>query len=585
MEANNDNDNSGQNDLSALELLQMPVFVADKEGKVIYGNEAFADLVDRKKEHLEGVPVKSLIKSETSGMERALATGDNSPVETWATIKDKRYFFEYRPMPRYDSKGNITDIVEMIIDQTYIRQEVGWIADNLAKLAQGNLDFDLQVQEANQYTRKASQYFTEINENMISVGTALGAAIAEIENLAEVAVDGKLSVRADAAKHQGKFRKVVEEVNKTLDSLLLPITSASYCLKEMAVGNLDTDMWGDYKGDHAVIKDNLNATLAAMNDILSQVAIIVDQMANGAGQTSASSQSLSQAATESASSLEEITASMHQLASQTSMNADNASQASLLADQARVSALTGEKQMDNMVKAMNDINVSATNISKIIKAIDEIAFQTNLLALNAAVEAARAGMHGKGFTVVAEEVRNLAQRSATAAKETAEMIEDSIKKTEIGTKIAEETSKALKEIVTEATKVTDLIGEITSASKEQAQGIAQINQGLTQQNQVTQQVTANAEESASASEELSGLSLQLKQMLTKFKLKKQKFDLSASGLPEGITPEMLQMLQKMVQSQQLTATTSGLPSCKSPKKMETKPSKIIVLDDSDFGKF
>ena len=172
------------------------------------------------------------------------------------------------------------------------------------------------------------------------------------------------------------------------------------------------------------------------------------------------------------------------------------------------------------------------------------------------------------------------------------MIEGSIKKTEVGTKIAEETSRALEEIVTGSTKVTDLIGEIASASKEQAQGIGQINQGLSQVDQVTQQVTANAEESASASEELSSQSLQLKQMLTKFRLKKQGFNMSASGLPDGITPEMLQMIRNMMQSQQMAAAgQSGLQSRfsggKSPKKAgtATKPSDVIALDDTEFGNF
>ena len=293
--------------------------------------------------------------------------------------------------------------------------------------------------------------------------------------LGQAAVEGRLSTRADASKHQGGFRKVVEGVNATLDAMMLPIKEAADCLQEMAGGNLDVEMKGDYQGDHAVIKENLNATLTSLNDILNQVTVAVDQVATGARQVSDSSQSLSQAATESASSLEEITASMHELTSQTNMNAENATQANQLAAQAKISAEKGDEEMGNMVRAMNDINESASSISKIIKAIDEIAFQTNLLALNAAVEAARAGKHGKGFTVVAEEVRNLAQRSAAAAKETAEMIEGSIKKTEVGARIAEETSKALEEIVTGSTKVTDLIGEIAAASKEQAQGIGQIN--------------------------------------------------------------------------------------------------------------
>ena len=254
----------------------------------------------------------------------------------------------------------------------------------------------------------------------------------DTDMLSKAAVEGKLSTRADVARHQGEYRKVIEGFNATLDAVIKPVNEASACLQEMAGGNLDVEMKGDYKGDHAVIKENLNATLASLNDILNQFSSAVDQMTTGARQVSGSSQSLSQGATESASSLEEISASMHELTSQTNMNAENATQASQLAVQAKISAEKGDAEMGNMVRAMNDINESASSISKIIKAIDEIAFQTNLLALNAAVEAARAGKHGKGFAVVAEEVRNLAQRSAAAARETAEMIEGSIKKTEAG---------------------------------------------------------------------------------------------------------------------------------------------------------
>ena len=354
--------------------------------------------------------------------------------------------------------------------------------------------------------------------------------------LAKAAVEGKLSTRADASKHQGDFRKIIEGFNATLDAMLCRSTRPPPACREMAKGNLDVEMKGDYKGDHAVIKDNLNATLASLNDILSQVAVAVDQVATGARQVSDSSQSLSQASTESASSLEEIAASMHELTSQTSMNAENATQANQLAAQARLSAEKGDAEMGNMVRAMNDINESAASISKIIKAIDEIAFQTNLLALNAAVEAARAGKHGKGFTVVAEEVRNLAQRSAAAAKETAEMIEGSVKKAEAGRQDRRGDIQCPGGDRTGSTKVTDLVGEIAAASKEQAQGIGQINTGLSQVDQVTQQVTANAEESASASEELSSQALQLKQMLTKFRLRKQRFNMTSPACRKASPP-------------------------------------------------
>ena len=226
------------------------------------------------------------------------------------------------------------------------------MAGNLAKLAQGDLDFDLNLEKANYYTEKVSQNFVKINESMASMRTALGTALAGINNLAQAAVEGKLNTRIEAAQHRGDFRKVVEGVNNTLDAVIKPVNEAADCLKEMAMGNLDVAIRGNYKGDHAVIKENLNTTLASLNDILNQVAIAVDQVATGAHQVSDSSQSLSQAATESASSLEEITASMHELTSQTNMNADNATQANQLAAQAKISAEKGEEQMGNMVKAM-----------------------------------------------------------------------------------------------------------------------------------------------------------------------------------------------------------------------------------------
>ena len=176
--------------------------------------------------------------------------------------------------------------------------------------------------------------FTKMMETVI-------ALITDVDTLAEAAVEGKLSTRADATKHPGEYRKVIEGVNATLDAVLLPVNEAAACLREMAMGNLDVEMKGNYNGDHAVIKENLNATLASLNDVLNQVTVAVDQVATGARQVSDSSQSLSQASTESASSLEEISASMHELTSQTNMNAENATQANQLAALAKVSAEKG----------------------------------------------------------------------------------------------------------------------------------------------------------------------------------------------------------------------------------------------------
>ncbi|MEZ4600234.1 MAG: methyl-accepting chemotaxis protein [Syntrophotaleaceae bacterium] len=332
--------------------------------------------------------------------------------------------------------------------------------------------------------------------------------------------------------------------------------------ERIATGDLTTEI--SLASDKDALGKSLSAMVSNLNEILGQIQVAGEQIASGSSQISDGAQSLSQGATESAASVEEITASMTQLASQTRQNADNAGQANKLVNQAKSAAEQGNRQMQQMVSAMFEINEAGQNISKIIKVIDEIAFQTNLLALNAAVEAARAGQHGKGFAVVAEEVRNLAARSAQAAKETAELIEGSVQKTSNGTEIASNTEKALQEIVAGVIKATDLVSEIAAASQEQSEGFAQVNQGLGQIDQVTQQNTANAEESAAAAEELSSQAEQLRQMLSRFKIKGQN------------------------QAQQTSSTKArilapGTPPAKKKDGGSSKP--VIALDDNEFGRF
>ncbi|MFO1452243.1 MAG: methyl-accepting chemotaxis protein [Opitutaceae bacterium] len=233
------------------------------------------------------------------------------------------------------------------------------------------------------------------------------------------------------------------------------------------------------------------------------------EVAAASGQVSASSQSLAEGSSEQAASLEETSASLEEITSMTKRNAENAESAKSISEQTRKAADAGVAEMNAMTLSMDAIKASSDNIAKIIKTIDEIAFQTNILALNAAVEAARAGEAGMGFAVVADEVRNLAQRSATAARETADKIEDSIRKSQEGVAISGKVSVSLQEILTKARQVDDLVAEIAGSSKEQSQGIEQISTAISQMDQVTQTTAASAEEGAAAAEELSSQAVSL----------------------------------------------------------------------------
>ncbi len=437
------------------------------------------------------------------------------------------------------------------------------VSDAANKLANGDMNLSIQISTKDE--------IGELSNSFITMRESITNLIKEIMRLSENAIEGRLSVRGDLSAFKGDYRNIVDGVNKTLDAVVEPIKESTAVLNEISKANLQVAVEGSYNGDHAIIKGAINNTINAFNEVLGNINYASEQVAASARQVSASSQALSQGSTEQASSIEEITSSIEQVASQTRQNAVNANQANEFASAAKENAVHGNGQMSEMLKAMAEINDSSNCISKIIKVIDEIAFQTNILALNAAVEAARAGQHGKGFAVVAEEVRNLAARSANAAKETTAMIEGSIRKVDIGTKIANDTAAALNQIVEGVAKAADLIGEIAIASNEQASGISQINQGIMQVSQVVQTNSATSEESAAASEELSSQAQLLKEQVSIFKLKRSNH-LNYKGI-DDISPDVLKMLEQM-------------SNTKTPDTFSNfKAFKNIDLSEKEFGKY
>ena len=609
-----------------IDAVPFPIHVTDDNMNWTFLNNAFEKLMidaGRVKDRRQAVGMAcsnasaNICNTELCGIKQ-LQKGNPESFFDWCGMSCKQ-----NTSHLVNRKGQKIGYVEVVTDLTsilrvneYTKEEVNRMAANLDMLANGDLKLNLKIKEADQYTKETKESFEKINNNLIEVKNTVGTLIEEAGMLTNASIEGKLDIRGDLGKFKGAYKEVIGGMNKTLDAIIAPIKESAIALEEIAKGNLNVSVNGDYKGDYVKIKDAVNLTVKSMlgyigetsnileeiskgnldveitsdfkgdfikmknsinsiiksfNDVLGEFDSAADQVAAGARHVSNSSQALSQASAEQASSVEEITASITQIASQTKQNASNANQANELAITTKENAIEGNEKMKEMLKAMAGINDSSSNISKIIKVIDEIAFQTNILALNAAVEAARAGQHGKGFAVVAEEVRNLAARSANAAKETTDMIEGSIKKVESGTEIANDTADALNKIVGDITKAANIVSEIAVASNEQATAIAQINQGIYQVSQITQTNTATSEESASASEELSSQSQLLKDMIKRFKLKDTNINSKTYKVTDKKPIESYQ-------SQQYIRPTNY--------QKELSDHKVkISLDDNEFGKY
>lgn len=394
-----------------------------------------------------------------------------------------------------------------------VRTHLLSIQDALIKVKDGDLS---QLEEFKKIGKRSEN--DEIMPSLTGAYQTIQSLIDETNRLAEAAYEGKLDERGDTEQFSGGYCKIIEGLNKTLEVVSEPLKESSEVLRKFALGDLTISMNGEYKGSYNLIKDGLNGAINSFNNLLTEIAKASEQVSVSSRQVSDGSQLLSRGATEQASSIEQLITSIAEISTQTKQNASDATKANTIASDAQGEAAEGTKKMSEMLVSMNDINEASSNISKVIKVIDDIAFQTNILALNAAVEAARAGQYGKGFAVVADEVRNLAAKSAQAANETTDLIENSMTKVESGTRIASETADTLSKISNSVQKVTALIGNIAAASTEQAAALNQINQGVGQVSTVVQTNSATAEESAASSEELSGQSETLSKMVAKFKL-------------------------------------------------------------------
>ena len=453
-----------------------------------------------------------------AGDYRAMAHGVNAMVAAHVALKRRALdiFAEF-------GRGNFDAVLEPLPGKKrFINETVEQVRANLKALIADAASLSRAAVEGRLDVRAdASQQPGGFRTIVQGVNDTLDAVIAPMRELAGVLerlAGGDLSARAQPDRYRNEARKLLEGVNQTLDALLAPVNEATQVLARLAERDLRVRMTGSYHGDHAAMKDALNATAGALDEALAQVAEAALHVSSAAAQIAGSSQAVASGASEQAASLSQTTFSVESVSAMARQSAQSARQADGLVRTARSAATEGTTAIEQMQLAMGKIRSSAEDTSQIIRDINDIAFQTNLLALNAAVEAARAGEAGRGFAVVAEEVRSLALRAKEAATKTEALIRQSVAETGEGEVASRQLAGKLTEIASGVSKVSDLVSEISEAAGKQAQGLELVNAALSEMDRVTQQNAASAEESSSAASELNGQSAELAGLVNAFQI-------------------------------------------------------------------
>lgn len=411
--------------------------------------------------------------------------------------------------------------------------------------------------------------------------TAEVRAEQDVAEVIESAADGILDRRVNTSELDGFLRILGDSINSLMDTVLAPIRETVEVSQRLAQGDLTTSIQGNYRGEFGQLKQSVNDFVEQLNELLGGCRTIIEEVAAAASEVRGASSEVSSSAERQSDAIQGSSASLTETASMVKANAENAGIANELVSQTSEVAQEGNERMEHMLGAMEAIQRSSSDIAKIIKVIDEIAFQTNLLALNAAVEAARAGKYGKGFAVVAQEVRTLAERSAKAAKETADIIEDSRAKVAEGGELTRATSESLSSIVDNVMKVRNIVEEITVASDEQARGVANITEAIEDIAQDTRLASNQATSVASSATEMSQQTENLRRELGRFRLRPKSLPngLDLSKLP----PETLQQLVSLIHGLQPEQKSFASGRSTSFTQSAPVPRDVFPLDEDERG--
>ncbi|MDP3395871.1 MAG: methyl-accepting chemotaxis protein [Methanoregula sp.] len=540
-----------------------PLLIIDTKFNIKLANEAFLTMSGYTEDALQKMNIREFKILAKSGhnLKEALESKKGVTGEVTVQFPKATHSLEQHTIPLLDKEGGIVSIMAVYNDLTeklaeeakreelanYITAYLSSMADNLTKLSKGNLDFNLEITPASKTTQEAREWFLGINKNLAEVKDALSLLISDTDKLSKAAVEGKLKTRADAGKHHGDYRKIVEGVNSTLDSVIAPVNETLRISLEYAHCNFTARMDENLKvsGDFQQLKDAMNsigievskavvlinlqvaeladsahAADSGVNDIsagAAQIAKNTGQVSQNAEKSDLGIEQVLKAMSDLSSTVEEVATSMESVAG-LAKNADTLSADGVkLAGKANQSMLRINDSTKIVDTNILEINNQMKEIGKIVKLIRDIANQTNLLALNAAIEAARAGDAGRGFAVVAAEVKSLAQESRSSAENIAAMISELQKRSQKsaeavvqateqvtqGSKDVEDTLTVFNKIVESVAKISQSSSDVAAATEEQAASVEEITASVHEVSGLIQGTTKEAGDAAAATQEAS----------------------------------------------------------------------------------